>query len=227
MKPGFKTTEFWLSILAQVLGFAVLLGFVTANDSRTLEESLGKAVAAIFTVLSSAKVVIDYIKSRTALKKGESGPEGPDFPRLAAGFLLVLGGAALAAGPLAGSAQAQPYLPWRHQINERLRFHEKLLQELMARKDSPAPVAPAPPIILLPIAGEPKQALPIGGEPKQLLPIGGEPKLAPPIGGPPRQELPPKGDPRQDLPITPPPGGEPQRLTITRALSPVRSPYRR
>ncbi len=214
MKPGYRTTEFWLSLIAQGLGFAVLLGFVTVNDSRSLEESLGKAVAAIFTVISSAKVVIDYIKSRTLVKTGDAATppgSGGDFPRLAACFLFLLGG--LVAGPLASSAQAQPFLPWRHQMNERLRFQERLLQELLARKESPAPAAP---ILVLPIGGEPKQVLPIAGEPKQVLPIGGEPKMQPPIEGQPKQDLPPRGTPRQELPLAPP--GEPQRLTIVRAL---------
>lgn len=133
---------------------------------------------------------------------------------LALGFVL-------AAGPLAPPAPAQ-LLPWRQQVNERMRFHEKLLLELMAQKQA----APSPaPIYMLPIPGEPKQGLPIPGEPKQSLPIEGEPKQTPPIQGEPKQPLPPGGPPKQELPLAPP-GDEPQRLSIIRALAPVWRPNR-
>ncbi|MFO0966847.1 MAG: hypothetical protein U0793_14840 [Gemmataceae bacterium] len=173
-KPGYKSTEFWLSLITQALGFAMLLGFVSANESRTLEESLGKAIAAIFTIIASGKTAIEYIRSRTALKSEGDKPGPPGgFPRVAACVAIILGAAALVAGPLVSTAQAQPFLPWRHQVNERLKFQEKLIQELMSQRAAPAPTQP--PLIVLPIPGTPKQDLPIGGLPKQDLPIGGEP----------------------------------------------------
>src|SRR5262245_56954074 len=224
-KPGYQSTEFWLSLITQGLAFAVLVGFVSANDSRTLEESLGKAVAAIFTLIASGKTAIEYIRSRTALKSAGDPPEPPsNFPRAAACLAIALGAATLVAGPLARPVQARPCLPGRHQVNERLQFQEKLIRDLIAQRAAPAPTQP--PFIVLPIPGTPKQDLPIGGAPKQDLPIGGDPKLKPPIEGPPKQELPPGGAPKQDLPLAPP--AEPQRLTIIRALGPQwrTTPYR-
>lgn len=232
MRPGYKTTEFWLSVIAQALGFAVLLGFVTFNDSKTLEESLGKAVAAIFTVVASMRSVVEYIKSRTEVKTTDPAPEGDDDPgESSAGggsilpfraaslhpFWIALLGS-LAFWAMASPAQAQ-LLPWRQQMNERIRFQEKLISDLASRP------APAPIIQLLPIQGSPKQELPIQGEPKQLLPIPGEPKQQPPIQGPPLQPLPPGGLPKQELPLAPPQNiGEPQQLSVQRALMQVWTP---
>lgn len=84
------------------------------------------------------------------------------------------------------------------------------------------PQQPAnPPIILLPIQGQPKQELPIAGAPRQELPTPGVPHILLPKDGPPiivlpnaggpKQELPPAAPtPRQDLPVSPgtPPAGK-------------------
>lgn len=207
MKPGYRSTEFWLSLVSQLLAFGLLLGFIGINESRMLEETLGKGVVAVFTLLGSAKVVIEYIRSRTKLK--EIGPDAPPLPERPdpPPFSLLFLVGTLTALVLTGPVQAQPYLPWRHQVNERLRFQEKLLLELIAQKQQPAPHYG------LPIPGEPKQWLPIPGEPKQKLPLEGDPKQKPPIEGEPRQPLPKEGAPKQELPAAP------QRLSIVRALS--------
>lgn len=210
-KPGYLTTEFWMSFITQALGFAVLLGFIQVNDSRTLEEALGKAVAAVFTLLASGKVAIDYIRHRTLVKvNGEKKTDHHQTPTL---FLFLA--ALLTTGLLTDPAPAQ-VLPWRQQINERLRFQERLLQELISQRSAPQP---QPPFLILPIPGAPKQELPIGGDPKQLLPIPGNPRQEPPIEGEPRQPLPPGGEPKQELPLPPPNG--PQRLSIERVLAPL------
>ncbi len=105
--------------------------------------------------------------------------------------------------PPAADTETRPtaLLPWRAQIEQRLRDQHELIVSLLQRSQ-PAPAAPSPPQTL-PIPGEPRQVLPIPGEPRQPLPIPGEPKQILPVPGAPKQVLPPSGPPRQDLPIGP------------------------
>ncbi|MBI3406933.1 MAG: hypothetical protein HY040_01070 [Planctomycetes bacterium] len=116
-------------------------------------------------------------------------------------FLAVLGGP--------WEVNAQSLLPWRNQVEQRLRDQNQLIAQLIAGPRQQAPQIP--PIImqpqpyqLLPIPGEPKQRLPISGDPKQPLPTPGEPKHQLPPGGQPKQELPIPGNPRQSPPLMPP-----------------------
>src|SRR5262245_24788015 len=69
MKPGYQTTEFWHALIAQVLAFLTLMGVLSTNDSKTLEEALGKGVAAVFALIANGMIVVNYIKARHALKQ--------------------------------------------------------------------------------------------------------------------------------------------------------------
>lgn len=216
MKPGYQTTEFWHALIAQVLAFLTLMGVLGTNDSKTLEEALGKGVAAVFALIANGMIVVNYIKARHALKaqngnngnghsgNGHSGANGTSSANGAGNlpvWLAVAAGLWLSAGP----AQAQHVLPWRNQIESQLRHQEQLIAQLLGRQQQlAAPIIVVPPLQQLPIAGEPKQMLPIPGEPKQPLPVPGEPKQNLPPGGPPKQDLPIGGPPRQEVPAMPP-----------------------
>ena len=217
MKPGWKTTEFWQTLIAQALAALVLLGVVTVNDSQTLEEALGKSVAAIFALLLNGNIVGRYVAARLHLKSGRG--EEPARPSGdGASEVLPLFLAALALGLLAGAVSAEPpatpalvgqlsklsvsesrtgwkpiprtyaVLPWRAKV-------ERELQELRNRPQQPPQVPP--PIYIVP----PLQQLPIQGDPRQLLPIPGNPYQQLPIPGSPYQQLPIPGNPQQPLPI--------------------------
>jgi hypothetical protein len=205
MKPGWKTTEFWTTLIAQLLALLAFLGVLTPNDSQTLGEALTKSVAAVCTLLANGAVVIHYIKSRLTLKlNGSSQP-----PRSAV-LPLVLVALLLPQAALA-ETQATALLPWRAKI-------EQQLQELQRRQTPPAPIIIQPPQVL-PIPGEPRQQLPVPGEPRQPLPIPGQPQQPLPIPGDPRQALPVPGAPQQPLPFMPPATGGPQSYTVRRALA--------
>ncbi|MCI0380324.1 MAG: hypothetical protein L0215_22295 [Gemmataceae bacterium] len=92
--------------------------------------------------------------------------------------------------------QAESFLPWRNQVEQRLREQHALMLQLLGQR------APAP-HQALPIPGQPHQVLPIPGDPKQPLPIPGAPQQELPLPGGPKQELPGPGGPRQDLPPGP------------------------
>ena len=70
LKPGWKTTEFWSTLLAQVFAILALLGLVNGKEAATLQESANQVVAALVLFLTNAGVVVYYVNTRFHLKGG-------------------------------------------------------------------------------------------------------------------------------------------------------------
>jgi hypothetical protein len=70
LKPGWKTTEFWSTLIAQVFALLALLGLVQGKESATLQESANHVAAALVLFLTHAGVVVYYVKTRFHLKGG-------------------------------------------------------------------------------------------------------------------------------------------------------------
>jgi len=70
LKPGWKTTEFWSTVFAQVFAVLALLGLVNGQEAATLQESANQMVAALVLFLTHAGVVLYYVKTRFHLKGG-------------------------------------------------------------------------------------------------------------------------------------------------------------
>jgi len=72
MKPGYQTTEFWVTLASQVVGMLLLLGVVTPAQQEVLGIATGKAggianeVIGIVTMVGSA---FGYNLSRGMAKK--------------------------------------------------------------------------------------------------------------------------------------------------------------
>jgi len=225
MKPGWKTTEFWTTMFAQILALLVFVGVLTPSESQTLGEALGKTVAAVFTLFINGGLVIHYVHTRAALKmpgRRESAPaNGTTLPLWIAALLLLFVSSPHARLRACGIEAAQnvpvqraALLPWRAKI-------EQQLQDLQRRQGqpAPAPIILQPPLQQLPVPGDPRQMLPVPGEPRQQLPVPGEPRQPLPLPGPPLQPVPIYGNPLQPLPVMPPADGGPQSYTIFRALA--------
>ena len=45
MKPGFKTTEFWLTVIAQFISLLVMTGMIPQSDTGLLNDAAGKIAA--------------------------------------------------------------------------------------------------------------------------------------------------------------------------------------
>ena len=60
-KPGYKTTEFWLSLLATLLGFGLASG---AMDSVSQDSWIARVVGGLVAVLST----LGYSASRAKVK---------------------------------------------------------------------------------------------------------------------------------------------------------------
>jgi hypothetical protein len=91
MKPGIYTTEFWITLIGNVLAFAVALGVVTTSDKSTLEGALTTIVMGVPALLGAVKIIVSYIQGRVTVKTAEaSGVEAvalaeiPDEARQAA-----------------------------------------------------------------------------------------------------------------------------------------------
>jgi hypothetical protein len=70
IKPGIKTTEFWLTAVKSVLTILFAAGVVTQVDADNLGEAVGAAIAAVGVFGANAVVVMEYIKSRRMAKTG-------------------------------------------------------------------------------------------------------------------------------------------------------------
>jgi hypothetical protein len=229
-KSGIWTTEHFAAVVSQVLTLLALFGFISQNDTQTLEEAITKAIAAVFIFSANAAVVVHYIKSRWHLKAnglGDSGlarPEGVARPEQdakgVAGKSIGLGLLVVTALMLfCGPARAQYLLPFRNNHEQRLKQMEQRLGN--SQQPAPAPQAPAQPIFIhvpAPTAPQiiyqpapaqpPLQSLPIQGQPLQTFPIQGQPLQPFPIQGQPLQPYPIQGQPQQALPVP----GQPKQV---------------
>jgi len=52
-KPGYKTTEFWVTILTQVFGILAVLGILTPEQTTALSESFTQITGAIVITAAS------------------------------------------------------------------------------------------------------------------------------------------------------------------------------
>jgi hypothetical protein len=71
MKPGYKTSEFWIALVAQIIPFMILFGVVTADEAETVNESITQLIAAIFAAAASIAPIVAYIQGRAKVKANE------------------------------------------------------------------------------------------------------------------------------------------------------------
>jgi len=72
VKPGYKTTEFWLALFAQLLGLLVLIGKLTPEQQSALMAAAEKLAAAIVMGASA----FGYTLSRGIAKKNAAEATG-------------------------------------------------------------------------------------------------------------------------------------------------------
>ena len=65
IKPGWKTTEFWVTILIQVIGFAAILGYITPEQ----QGAMGDAITQIAGAVSMVAAAFGYSLSRGIAKQ--------------------------------------------------------------------------------------------------------------------------------------------------------------
>lgn len=67
-KPGGKTTEFWLTVIAQVLPALAIFGVLTGEEVETLNQAIVEAVKVLGVLVAALVPIWRYIESRTKVK---------------------------------------------------------------------------------------------------------------------------------------------------------------
>jgi hypothetical protein len=68
MKPGWKTTEFWNTILTHAVSLATLFGVINNTQAGFFQEQASKTIAAAIVIVSNVVLAWKYIHDRTGLK---------------------------------------------------------------------------------------------------------------------------------------------------------------
>lgn len=68
LKSGWKTSEFWTTLIVQGVSLAVITGLINHSESANVTDSLTKMITATFTLIISGSTALAYIKSRFELK---------------------------------------------------------------------------------------------------------------------------------------------------------------
>ncbi len=83
MTKGYKTSEFWGALITNLLGIAMLMGYVNAEEGEELGNAVKTLAGAVITIVTT----LGYIHERTALKKANlgnsSGAKTPESPAAA------------------------------------------------------------------------------------------------------------------------------------------------
>jgi hypothetical protein len=67
VKAGWKTTEFWVVVIAAVLSIAVAGGYITVEESEAINNAIVQTIDAV-TNLIGVLLPIVYVWSRTKVK---------------------------------------------------------------------------------------------------------------------------------------------------------------
>lgn len=71
MKPGWLTTEFWMTIVVTIVGLLAALGIVGPADRPGVEGALQQMVQAIAGFIAAAVALWRYVKGRVDVKNEE------------------------------------------------------------------------------------------------------------------------------------------------------------
>lgn len=69
LKPGYKTTEFWVLLASKVLSLLALLGVIAPTDVSTLNDAAAKLFSALGVILVQGVLIWHYISQRSNLKQ--------------------------------------------------------------------------------------------------------------------------------------------------------------
>ena len=70
-KPGWQTSEFWLTLAAQVIPVLVLLGVLTPDQSSGVNDAVANVIKDAFALLASVIPVAVYVWGRAKVKSGK------------------------------------------------------------------------------------------------------------------------------------------------------------
>ena len=81
IKPGYKTSEFWFTLVSFIFSGAFLLGVISDNSQKEdLIAETSKGLEALILIIGQLAVLFRYIKGRNEIKKIVS-TQVPETPR--------------------------------------------------------------------------------------------------------------------------------------------------
>lgn len=70
IKPGYKTSEFWFTLVSFIFSGAFLLGVISDNSQKEdLIQETSKGLEALILIIGQLAVLFRYIKGRNEIKK--------------------------------------------------------------------------------------------------------------------------------------------------------------
>jgi hypothetical protein len=78
IKPGVKTTEFWLTVVNTLVGLAVTLGYLQPDEADTLVKGVVSVVGGLMILIPFALYIISRVTVKNAQAK--SGGVVPVLP---------------------------------------------------------------------------------------------------------------------------------------------------
>lgn len=68
-KPGYKTSEFWVTVVSFVCSGLYLIGIIGFDDKNNTTDVLAHGIESIILIAGQAAVFMGYIKSRAIVKE--------------------------------------------------------------------------------------------------------------------------------------------------------------
>lgn len=72
IKPGWQTTEFWMTIVSSIAGMLTLFGVVTKEEADSIVVLVQSLVTASIGLALAVAPIIAYIKSRAEIKRAHA-----------------------------------------------------------------------------------------------------------------------------------------------------------
>ena len=70
VKPGIKTSEFWIALVSALVGFGALFGLFSQAEADSLVAILEKLIGAAAALTVAILRILEYIKGRAKVKVG-------------------------------------------------------------------------------------------------------------------------------------------------------------
>ena len=70
IKPGIKTSEFWIALVSALVGFGALFGLFSQVEADSLISILEKLIGAAAALAVAILPIVEYIKGRAKVKVG-------------------------------------------------------------------------------------------------------------------------------------------------------------
>jgi len=67
-KPGYQTTEFWLTLVSQLVPILVLTGALSPEEATEVQEGTSNAIVTGFAFIQAVVTAVMYIYNRARVK---------------------------------------------------------------------------------------------------------------------------------------------------------------